>query len=541
MPKTVKKHERVGGGLECVTQLVRSQPPIFDFDRDTAVYMDVFQVPDNAVRMFSYVNEEHNIHDFNVPVQIDFVRTKFRIELGNNDYVIIGGVIQLHYSWVNSPDQKLMITLLYDDSWTLTVDGNKDDFTKYMALKTFVDNGDSRFICGAAHNVFSTIIQHYRNTDAARQTSRDEFEALMSVLQKPIVPVEFEQHNNPIPVLYVAETRRATRTSKSRSASKKASPVPIPSVGVRSKASSAGPTPMDISKSKSSAKPAPMNISRPSSAKQQTHTSPQPVKTKSKSKSKSLDLASLPIAEFVTKVMEPVPALQKCIRAHKMIVKTKNNMSLGHFLFQEMDDIFKEDAKVQEFRKHVKGNLEEYTALSHKSDRDLKNDPKWKELLDKYEAYKTRLRRVALFACHPDKLNVALNSISPDPAVVEKSKDIMKDITSTVNGQLDSQDKESVLEELSLKDYIRNNPRPKRESPPRAKPQTARKKASPSSNAKCVRDNRTCSPKAATDGRGPTKEELVQIALKHCNWDMSESEIRKLTVAQLCKRIRAAP
>lgn len=497
-----KKHTHRGGGLECATQVVRANPPVFDFDRDTAVYMDVFEVPDRAVRMFSYVNEEHNIRDFNVPVQIDFVRTKFRFELGREDYYIIGGVIQLHYSWVGAPDQKLVVAWMFDgDAWSLTVDGNADDFRKYMALKTYVDNGDGRFVCGAGHHVLATIVQHYRNTDDAKQTSRDEFNALVGALQRPIAPLDFEQYSTEIPAVYAAPLKRSARASKSKS----------------------GPVPMDISKSMSSAKRS--SIKPPSAVKSQ-----------------SPDLAAMPNPEFINKVMEPVPALQKCIRAHKMIVKTKNNMSLGHFLFQELDDIFKDDAKVREFRQHVKDNLAEYTELSHKSDRDLKTDPKWKALLEKYDTYKTRLRRVALFACHPDKLNGALNSISAKPAVVEKAKALMKDITAMVNGQLDSQDKESLLEELTLKDYIRNNPRPKRVSPPAAKPKTERKKAaSPTTSAKCVRDNRTCSPKAAADGRGPTKEELVQIALKHCNWDMSEAEIRKLTVAQLCKRIKIAP
>lgn len=82
MPKTVKRKSHTGGGLECITQMVRAQPPIFDYDRDIAVYTDVFKVPENAVRVFSYENEEQNIRDFHVQLQIDYVRTKFRIELG---------------------------------------------------------------------------------------------------------------------------------------------------------------------------------------------------------------------------------------------------------------------------------------------------------------------------------------------------------------------------------------------------------------------------------------------------------------------------
>lgn len=535
MARTIKKpRTKRGGGFQCATTMLnRQHEPSFIYDRDVVVYKDNFTIPTSTTRAFVYENEEHPEYNFTVNTRIVNVHTHFRYELNTKTFDLLGGIIRLEYVWEAPSQHKHSVTLYTDGiEWFTTVDGNDDDFSKYMSLKTYVDNHDSQYICGAAYQVFNTIIEKHRNTAEAKATAHDVFNVLLSVLQKPIDPLEHANFSEPIPVVY-----RAMHTPKSKSKSKsQSSPKEAPQSPPAQKTSPKVERPHSP----------PPAAARTSPKVERPH-SPPPAAARSSPKA-SPDFTTLTDMQFINKYMLPVTGLKKCIDSYKMIERTKNNPRLGHYLFKELDVIFKDDAKIAEFRKHVNENLEEFTALADKPERELKNNTKWTELQAKFEEYKTRLRRVALFACHTDKLSHALTTVSTNSQIVEKAKDLMKGITSSVNGQLDSNDAQALLKTLSLKDYIKV---PKQSPPRAARPTKAAPKRSPASassasprasGSKCVRDDRTCSPKAAKDGRGPTKEELVEIALKYCHhWGMTEAEIRRLSIPQLCARIKKAP
>lgn len=221
-----------------------------------------------------------------------------------------------------------------------------------------------------------------------------------------------------------------------------------------------------------------------------------------------------------------------------MIQRTMRNTSLKYHLFQEFNDIFKEDAKIKEFIEYINTNKQLLIELSNQRNSELTNNEVWKQANTMFDAYKGRLRRIALFECHADRKESILNSISTNEATVARAKTLMHDIGKTVIGQLDDKDTSSLLLSTTLKHYL-VPPVLKARSTSSFSSSPAASQTRKSPNKECYRDgDRPCSSKAARDGRGLSKEELVQIALHDCDWGMTEAEIRRLTIPQLCARIK---
>lgn len=509
------------GGFECAMNVVSKGKMRESYDADKLVVRQKFAVDGNTTRHFVQV---YDVEPYKIEfdVGISDIYTEFVYELDGSSFYIMKGVVNIEYKWADITNNLSFVTDGVE--WFVSTRNNDDDFGKYMVLKTFSESNDSKYVCGVVYNLLNSMVMRVGGSDDAKEYAHTIFDSLLKMLQVPIDLDNLSDYDLPIRMGVVKPLTRSASRSAQRSASRSAArsgPKTPPSV----KMTSARNTPPSVKMSPASKEPS----SRKSASKAPS------------SRKASPDAASMNDQTFIKHYMQPVAGLQKCVRMYDMIKRTKQNPSLGHFFFVEMDDIFRDDKTVQEFRKHVTENKDTYLALADKYDRDLKTNETWQALLAKFAEYKKRLRRIALFACHTDKLGAGVfAAVSQKQDVVERARGLMPNITSTVNGQLDSNDKESLLEELSVRDYIRPAPvrAPRSTAAPKEDKKTTRPKAS--SPGKCTRDGRTCSVKAAKDGRGMTKEELLHIALNHCDWGMTEAEIRRLTIPQLCARIKVA-
>lgn len=502
------------GGFECAVNVVPKGKMRASYDADKLVVRQKYGVDGDTTRHFVQV---YDVEPYKIEfdVGISDIYTEFVYELDGSSFYIMKGVVNIEYKWSNITNNLSLVTDGVE--WFVSTRNNDDDFGKYMVLKTFSESNDSKYVCGVVYNLLNSMVMRVRDSDNAKEYAHTIFDSLLKTLQAPIDLDKLSDYDLPI----MLGVMKPLSKSASRSASRSGPKTP-PSVRM----TSARNTPPSV-KMQSSPK-------APSSRKASASKVPSAPKA-------SPDAASMTDRAFIKHYMYPVTGLQKCVRMYDMIERTKQNPSLGHFFFVEMDDIFRDDKTVQEFRKHVTENKDTYVALANKYDRELKDNETWQALLGKFAEYKKRLRRIALFACHTDKLGAGVfAAVSQKQDVVERARGLMPNITSTVNGQLDSNDKESLLEELSVRDYIRPAPvrAPRSTAAPKEDKKTTRPKAS--SPGKCTRDGRTCSVKAAKDGRGMTKEELLHIALNHCDWGMTEAEIRRLTIPQLCARIKVA-
>lgn len=475
--RSVKKQR---GGLECMMNVLVTGEKSEDFIRDNLVVYQPFYVKENTARRFV---QQYDVepYKFETTLSIGAIHTHFTYELYKRVFYVLKGSITVDYVF---GEMKIGLTISTDGKgWTLSTKDNEDDFGKYMVLKTFADNNDAKYVCAAVYSVLNDMVMRLGSSKEARDEAKELMEELVSMLEKQIDANMFKAYDSP--------------------------------------------------KKQAQASPPPQ---KPSSSSRKTKTpSPQDVV--------SPNVNDLPDRIFIGDLMRPVPALQKCVRTYEMIERTRANRDLGFYFFRELDDIYKEDKSIQAFRQHITENKAIYEELASQTDRQLKENETWQLLLAKFAEYKKRLRRIALIACHPDKMPAGIfDGISKKADVRERAKALMRSITSTVNGQLDLESQEdqqeTLFETLTVRDYIRPAPmKPKTTAAPSTSSRRARKSPT-SKRGSCERDDRPCSPKAARDGRGPTKEELVQIAINDCDWGMTEAEIRRLTIPQLCARIK---